>query len=63
MKFEHTKENEDETRDTECFRKFLAGNKTLYTKAFWDNGPRRREQAAKSKAAAAAAAQAAVSRN
>lgn len=43
MKFEKTKDNDVTTRDAACYRKFLAGNKTLFTQAFWENGPRRRE--------------------
>lgn len=44
MKFEKTKEKSMETKDAESYRKFLAGNKTLYTQAFWENGPRRTTQ-------------------
>lgn len=41
MKFEHTRDKGDPSRDSECYRRFLAGEKTLYTKAFWENGPYR----------------------
>lgn len=40
MKFERTRDKEDPSLDSACYRKFLAGNKTLYAKAFWENGPR-----------------------
>lgn len=41
MKFEHKKAKAEPSRDTACYRKFLAGNKTAYAQAFWENGPRR----------------------
>ena len=44
MKFDKSKETEEVSKDAACLRKFLAGNKTLYTKAFWENGPRRESQ-------------------
>lgn len=40
MKFDKSKDQDVATRDAECYRKFLAGNRTLFTQAFWDNGPR-----------------------
>lgn len=39
MKFDKTKDKAVATRDAECYRKFLAGNKTLYTQAFWEKAP------------------------
>lgn len=41
MKFEQSKDKGDPSVDSACYRKFLAGSRTLYTKAFWENGPRR----------------------
>ena len=40
MKFEHTREKEASAPNAASYRKFLAGNRTMFTKAFWENGPR-----------------------
>ena len=40
MKFERIKERDDTSKDDHSYRKFLAGNKTLYAQAFWENRPR-----------------------
>jgi len=42
MKFEKTKDKDLESRDASCLRRFLAGDRTLFTRAFWENGPRGR---------------------
>ena len=63
MKFERTKGKAVDTRDAESYRKFLAGNKTFFTQAFWENGPRRPETTEAEIAPASAASGADATRN
>ena len=43
MKFESPPEELASTRDEDCLRKFLAGNKIVFAQAFWENGPLKRK--------------------
>lgn len=63
MKFERSKNKETAAQNTECYRKFLAGNKTLYTKAFWENGPRRGDETSVSSETTASESKVEPSRN
>ncbi|MDQ8198810.1 hypothetical protein QEH56_11650 [Pelagicoccus enzymogenes] len=40
MKFANPNEEIAAARDQECLRKFLAGNKTAFAQAFWENAAR-----------------------
>ncbi|EDY81336.1 hypothetical protein VDG1235_954 [Verrucomicrobiia bacterium DG1235] len=44
MKFDSSKDQEASARDAKRYEEFLAGDKTGYAKAFWDNGPRGRNR-------------------
>lgn len=49
MKFECPHEEVAGLRDEECLRKFLAGTKTAFAQAFWENGPRKKPEPESSK--------------
>ncbi|MBK1877757.1 hypothetical protein [Pelagicoccus mobilis] len=49
MKFESPHQPIAGTRNEECLRKFLSGNKIAFAQAFWENGPRKRPESEGSK--------------
>ncbi|MDQ8205214.1 hypothetical protein [Pelagicoccus sp. SDUM812003] len=44
MKYESPNQSKGAKRDSQDYRKFIAGDRTLFSQVFWDNGPRRRQE-------------------